>query len=189
MIQTGKRKDKDNNTNEVIYITFEKMSDLIEFNENIKNASEEVNNRICNYVKPNCFKRFQYFDHMAWEARQRGKKTKVNTGKHDFLLLIKEKNDNNLWKNIAPRIIENVPDFEMGELSEEDKKEEKTQQEERMKELKRRNEEIIMEDRNKKEKRVNEEKEIMMRFKDNMMMEDNDINMEKNEEEENKTKL
>ena len=113
------------------------MTDLVEFNEQIRNTNEETNNRVCNFIKPNSFKRFQYIDHMAWEARQRGKKTKINIGKHDFLLLIKEKSDINQWKNIAPRIIENLPDFEIGDLSEEEKKEEKSQQEERMKELKR----------------------------------------------------
>ena len=187
-IQTGKRKDKDNNTTEVIYITFEKMSDLNDFNEYLKNAEEDKNNRVCNFIKPNSFKRFQFYDHMAWEARQRGKRTKIHCGKHDFLLLIKEKNDNNQWKNVAPRIIENVPDFEMGELNEEDKREEKVQQEERMKELKRRSEEIITEEKNKTQKRKNEEDELMMRFKGNMI-EENYVNMEKNDEEENKTNL
>ena len=85
-------------------------------------------------------------------------------GKHDFLLLTKEKNDSQSWQNIPPRIIDNLPEFKIGKLSENDKREETKQREERRNDLINRNENIKKKEEENKSRRDREEIELFRRI-------------------------
>ena len=178
-IHTGSKKDKQGNKNEIIYITFENYNDNKIFKEKLKEVSEEISDRICPYIHGKAFERFKYIDHLAWETRKRNKKTKIIMGKHDFLLLTKDKNDNQPWQNIPPRIINNLPEFNIGKLNENDKKEEMKQREERRRELENRNKNIKKQEEENKLRREREEIALFNRF--NLNEKDEDMEDEYND--------
>ena len=119
-IHSGKRKDKSGNYNEVIYIEFKTINDVNKFTNQIKFGNENINDKICDFIKNEAFERFQAIDNIAWQLRQRGQKTKIHFGKHDFLLLSKTKDDKRKWTEIPPRIIDDIPEFKVGKLNKED---------------------------------------------------------------------
>ena len=124
------------------------------FKNQLKYVGEEINNIISLYISSKTYTRFQYYDNAAWQSRQRGNRTKIIIGRHDFLLLTKHKSDTQNWNNIAPRILENLPDFNVGKMSDEDDKEEEKRIKERIENLKIKNEEIN--NYKKEEKRMND---------------------------------
>ena len=130
-MHTTKKKDNKGNTNEVIFIIFEDRNDVKNFKSQLKNVSDEINKRIIPYVSQKAFERFQTIDHITYKMRRRGKKTKVVFTKYDFILLSKDKNDETNWYNVPPRILEDLPEFKVGKISEEEKIEEEKQRDER----------------------------------------------------------
>ena len=72
---------------------------------------------------------------------------------------LKEKEDNTPWENIGPRMVDNLPEFNVGKLNIDDKEEEKKQRKERK------------EEENKK-KRERDEKALLELIGSNKMEED-----------------
>ena len=84
-------------------------------------------------------------------------------GIHDFLLLTKDKNDKTNWFNIPPRILDDLPDFNVGRISEEDKIIEEEQSQERKRIMNERNNDLIKAEEKMNRKRIEEEKELLNR--------------------------
>ena len=106
-------------------------------------------------------------------------------GQHDFLLLVKKKNDTQTWANIPPRIMDDLPEFDIGKLSKEDEKEEKKQREERRNKTNERNNVLIEEEEKKKLNKDKAEKEFLQRISNDYEMSDEDANKKENENEVN----
>ena len=119
-IHTGTKSDKKGNFNEVIYVRFEEIDEIKKFKNQLKHVSNDVNNRIIDFISSQTHERFQFFDNAAYQARQRGMRTKIIIGKYDFLLLTKHKSDPQSWQNIPPRIMTNLPHFKVGQISDKD---------------------------------------------------------------------
>ena len=136
---------------------------------------ESVNNKICDYIDPKAFERFQSVDHTAYQIRLRGMKTKIHMGKYDFLLMTKMKNDKRTWNNIPPRILKDLPDFNIGKLNENDKIEEDKLIIERREKMMEKNEKIKEEEMRKKEEIEKKEKDIINSFDEKIVIDEDDI--------------
>ena len=110
-------------------------------------------------------------------------------GKHDFLLKTKKKGDTQTWDNIPPRIIDNLPEFEIGKLNKEDEKEEKIQREERRKNMIERNNVLKEEDEMKMKKKEEDEKEILQRLDECQLNDEDEEMTEDKSEKKMKTNL
>ena len=187
-LHMGKKKNTKGATNEIIYVKFKNYEDVKMIKNQLKMVTEEINDRVIPYVSHNSYERFQAIDNIAYQLRRRGNKPKMIFGKYDFLLLSKEKNDNTNWYNVPPRIIDEIPEFKVGEISNEDKKIEEVQRRERKVIQKEKNERLIEEEKNTDQNRHNGEQDLLKRINDINMSEMNNqekIEIDEEEEEEN----
>ena len=101
-------------------------------------------------------------------------------GKHDFLLISKNKEDKTPWSNIPPRILSDLPEFKVGKLNEDDKIEDDKMIKERRKKMMEKNEKIKEEEKKKKEERIQKEKDIIKSFSNMETNDDEETNDNKN---------
>ena len=187
-INTGYKKDKNGKNYEMIYVTFKEEEEIKKFKNQLKYVKTETNERISQYISGKTLRRFQFYDNAAYSARRRGLKTKIVIGKFDFLLLTKNKADTQPWYNIPPRIVPDLPDFEVGNIREEEKEEEEKQKNERLEKIKKQNEEINIYEQIKEEKRIKEEDEMRKQLEEIAMSDDTDLDENNDEEEKNVSK-
>ena len=124
----------------------------------MKNVTQDVNNKVVDYIHPASKNRYNKLNYIAFQIRQnKEKKTKIFNGKNDFILKEKNKDDNTKWSEVPPFIIDvdvEQPDFNVGILTQEDNDIYKKQEKERIENIKKKNEE------NKKYKAVDDSEEI-----------------------------
>jgi len=188
-IHMGKKKDAKGKPNEIIYLKFKEIEEIKMFKNQLKTASEEINNRIIPYVSHNSYDRFQAIDNLAYESRRRGLKTKIIFGKYDFLLLTKDKKDPTNWYNIPPRILEDLPEFNVGQINEDDKIKEEEERNDRRIRLKEKYDNLLKEEYDMINRRNEEEAAILRRIAQiNVDEEDVKMDEESNNEEDNAVK-
>ena len=140
----GVKKMKDGSRVQVVFCRLDNDKDVNKIRSNMADKPEEISNKMTNYVHQSAYQRWKVFDNMAYQLRQKGKSTKIWHGKHDFLLLAKEKGDPQKWSEVAPRFIPEdvLIDFDVGLLSKEDDEYYKVLQKERFDENVAKNEAI-----------------------------------------------
>ena len=181
-LNTSVKKNKNGTMNEFLNVTFKEEDEIKKFKNQLQSVDKETNDRISQFISNKTYNRFQPYDNAAWQARQRGMKTKIVVGRFNFLLLTKMKSDTQSWYNIPPRIMHNLPDYDVGKINEEDAIEEEKQIKERNDKIMKQNLELTEAEKIKEERRMTEETEMMKRLEEIAM---NDDEMMPNQEEVN----
>ena len=118
--------DEVRQNHEIINVTFNGKDDIARINTNLKNLNKENSNKIYQYVPKSILSRYKGFEEAAYRVRidnKNGVNTKIRAGKDDLVLLVRNKSDKTPWNMIHQTVIplDLEADFEVGELTKEDK--------------------------------------------------------------------
>ena len=162
---------------EVIYVRFHNRENVNRIKSKLSKVDQDTNDRVTEFIHPASRERWRYFNHAAWQIRkEENKKAKVLVGREDFKLIVKEKEDKTRWGDIAPIWVEgNIPEFNIGQLSEEDKKEEDAEKERKKKRMNDINEKIDKEKKREKIENLKEEERLNKLIEEWKREEDNKV--------------
>ena len=128
--------------NDIVNVTFQTQEDIAAVNSKFINIPIKSRNKIFQFVPKACKQVYKAYESAAYQLRfdeNNSIRTKIRPGKSNFYLLVKKKTDQTPWSKISPTFvdIDKDIDFDVGEISEEDKIVEDKEYENRRERIKR----------------------------------------------------
>ena len=133
-MKESKIKLKDGSTKSFITIELDTEETASKIRAHFNNLKAEESNKIIEFIPNPASDRRKKYENYAYCLRQEGYNTKIQTSKHDYLILAKMKSDTTPWSKTSPMLppdYDKLPLFKVGKLSEETEKTIRTKEAER----------------------------------------------------------